>query len=89
MGNCERNIQPTLHTNKKPMTTNNACENNIEKNEQAATEQIKTQIGGSVDLWYYEKMQAKVQQWKSCAFRKKHKTVIRPVPFQKSTNMYF
>ncbi len=50
MGNCERNIQPTLHTNKKPMTTNNACENNIEKNEQAATEQIKTQIGGSVDL---------------------------------------
>ncbi len=76
------------------MTTNNACENNIEKNEQAATEQIKTQIGGSVDFGcimhvYYEEMQAKVQQWKSCAFRKKHKTVIRPVPFQKSTNMYF
>ncbi len=67
MGNCERNIQPTLHTNKKPMTTNNACENNIEKNEQAATEQIKTQIGGSVDFGcimhvYYEETQAKVQQ---------------------------
>ncbi len=67
MGNSERNIQPTLHTNKKPMTTNNACEKNIEKNEQAATEQIKTKIGGSVDFGcimhvYYEEMQAKVQQ---------------------------
>ncbi len=72
MGNHERNIQPTLHTNKKPMTTNKAWENNTEKNGQTATEQMKTQIGGSVDfscIVHYEEMQAKVQQWKSCAFR--------------------
>ncbi len=70
------------------MTTNNACEKNIEKNEQAATEQIKTKIGGSVDFGcimhvYYEEMQAKVQQWKSCALRKNTKLSLGRCLFKK------
>lgn len=65
-GDWERTVKgkysPTLHTNKKAMTTNKACENNTEKNGQTATEQMKhCPDSGCIMHVHYEEMRAKVQ----------------------------